>query len=83
MADDRIAQHIEATKALIAAALEQMKADDPEAFRGVAVASKRGAAFRVTTSLSAAGLCEASVDLVAPDGQVANIARLAFEPQLH
>lgn len=76
-----IEQHLTATRALIRMACEQMKAEDPEAYQGIAVASQRGASFRVTTSLSAAGLCEASVDLVAPDGQAANIGRVAFDRQ--
>lgn len=80
MSDDRIGQHLQATKAMIAMALEQLKAEDPVGYEGACVASRRGAAFRVTTSLSVAGLCESSVDLVAPDGQVANIARVAFDP---
>ena len=76
-----IEQHLTATRGLIAAACEQMKAEDPEAYQGIAVASQRGASFRVTTSLSTQGLCEASVDLVAPDGEAANIARVVFDRQ--
>ncbi|KGM54172.1 hypothetical protein N799_09825 [Lysobacter arseniciresistens ZS79] len=81
---DPIQLHLTAARLLIAAACQQMKADDPEAFAAIAVASERGASFRVTTALSVAGLSEVSVDLVAPDGVAANVARVAFDnPTAH
>lgn len=72
--------HMHATKTLLAAALEQLKADDPIGYQGVCIASHNGAAFRVTTSLSVAGLCESQVDLIDPTGQVANIVTVVFQP---
>ena len=75
---DAITQHLRATRQLIAAACAQMKEEDAEAYQGIAVASQRGASFRVVTSLSVQGLCEARVELVAPDGQSVTVANVAF-----
>jgi hypothetical protein len=75
---DAITQHLRATRLLIAEACAQMKADDAEAYQGIAVASQRGASFRVVTSLSVQGLCESRVELVAPDGVSVNVATIAF-----
>lgn len=76
---DAIKQHLRATRQLIAAACAQMKDEDAEAYQAIAVASQRGASFRVVTSLSVQGLCEARVELVAPDGVTVNVATVAFD----
>lgn len=84
MSDTAIKSHLQATRQLIKAAVEQMKAVEPETYQAIALATAHGSAFRVTTCLSVAGLCEAHVDLIAPDGKQFDIARVEFDsPTAH
>ena len=75
-----IEQHLRAIQNLIHSSLDAVKAEDPEAAAGVAAAARNGAFFRVTTSLSTAGLRELEVALVWQDGRSAVLSQAAFDP---
>lgn len=74
-----IAAHLATAKHLAADAVGKLRVDDPEAFAMVNAAARAGAAFRVTTAFSPAGLCEVDVALVMPDGEPVRIAHVEFD----
>lgn len=74
-----IAAHLATAKRLAADAVGKLRTDDPEAFAMVNAAARAGAAFRVTTAFSPAGLCEVDVALVMPDGEPVRIAHVEFD----
>lgn len=75
--------HLEITARLIATCMERLRTEDFGAFQDASAAIKNGAAVRVTTELSATGLCEISAALVDGRGEIVTLAHVAFDRQSH
>ena len=71
-----------AARCMVKAALDELKATDPQAYDGIAAAAGAGAFFDVGCALSPAGLLESRVELVTPSERI-NLARVEYdEPPL-
>jgi len=69
-----------ASRCMVKAALDEMKATDPEGYADVARAASSGAFFDVGCALSPAGLLEPRLELVRPTGERVTLVRVEYEP---
>lgn len=74
-----LVQHLAATWRLIAEMREQLKRDNPAGCAAFDLATEQGAAFRVVTGVSAAGLAEATIELLTPGDDPVRIATVELE----
>ena len=73
-------QLIEESKNALAECLQTVRAEDAQAYAGIAAALHAGAVAQITVSLSLAGMAQTNVDLLLPTGQKLNLGHFEYEP---
>ena len=77
-ASAEVTNHLQASKALIAAGLMQYQRELPDEYSTLVGAANAGALFTVTTSFSVQGLVEIAVSLTTPNAVTINLMNVEF-----
>ena len=74
-----IQNYMEASKALLSQCINDIQAEDAEAFQGIAQAMQQGSYCEIRTCLSIAGANEVLINLIDPNGDRLNLGHVEFE----
>jgi hypothetical protein len=74
-----IQNYLEASKALLSQCINDIQAEDAEAFQGIAHAMQQGSYCEIRTCLSVIGANEVLINIVQANGDRINLGHIEFD----
>jgi hypothetical protein len=71
--------YMQAAKALLSQCVDDIKAEDAEAFKGIAHAMQQGAYCEIRTCLSFSGANEVLINIIQANGDRINLGHIEFD----
>lgn len=79
MSAPSVDRYFNATSALVADFLRNLKDDDPDGYRRLQVAAAGGAVFRLETGFSTAGILDCKLHVIDPQGNSLEIGSIEVQ----
>lgn len=79
MSAPSVERYFNATSALVADFLRNLKSDDPAGYRQLQVAAAAGAVFKLETGFSKAGILSCELFVIDPDGNSLEIGSIEVQ----
>lgn len=79
MSTPSVERYFNATSALVADFLRNLRADDPEGYRRLQVAAAGGAVFKLETGFSTAGVLDCKLFVIDPAGNSLEIGSIEVQ----